>query len=102
MFYSAYANISRPCGSRIHHRHVCVTGGSLLWLVVVSSVITFGCYLSLVGSIGASRAAYATVVFPIFALAISTVLEGYSWSLLSVGGLALVIAGNLMMIRSRN
>lgn len=76
--------------------------GSLLWLVVVSSVITFGCYLSLVGSIGASRAAYATVVFPIFALAISTVLEGYSWSLLSVGGLALVIAGNLMMIRSRN
>lgn len=76
--------------------------GSLLWLVVVSSVITFGCYLSLVGSIGASRAAYATVVFPIFALAISTVLEGYGWSLLSVGGLALVIAGNLMMIRSRN
>lgn len=75
--------------------------GSLLWLVVVSSVITFGCYLSLIGSIGASRAAYATVVFPVFALAISTVLEGYGWSLMSVGGLALVVAGNLMMIRSR-
>lgn len=75
--------------------------GSLLWLVVVSSVITFGCYLSLVGRIGAGRAAYATVVFPIFALAISTVLEGYSWSVLSAAGLALVIAGNLMMVRSR-
>jgi len=39
--------------------------GSLLYLSVFGSVIAFGAYLSLVGNIGASNAAYATVAFHI-------------------------------------
>ena len=46
--------------------------GSLLWLTIVSTVLTFSCYLMLIGRIGASRAGYATVVFPVFALLLST------------------------------
>jgi len=76
--------------------------GSLAWLIVISSVMTFACYLSLIGRIGPGRAAYATVVFPIFALLISARYEGYEWGLLSLAGMGLVIIGNLMMIRSRD
>lgn len=76
--------------------------GSLAWLIVVSSVMTFACYLSLIGRIGPGRAAYATVVFPIFALLISARYEGYEWTLLSFAGMGLVVIGNLMMIRARD
>jgi drug/metabolite transporter (DMT)-like permease len=75
---------------------------SLAWLILVSSVMTFACYLSLVGRIGPGRAAYATVVFPIFALLISARYEGYEWSVAALAGLALVIIGNLIMIRARD
>jgi len=75
---------------------------SLAWLILISSVMTFACYLSLVGRIGPGRAAYATVVFPIFALLISARYEGYEWSVAALAGLALVIIGNLIMIRARD
>ena len=74
---------------------------SLAWLILVSSVMTFACYLSLVGRIGPGRAAYATVVFPIFALLISARYEGYEWSVAALAGLGLVIIGNLIMIGPR-
>jgi hypothetical protein len=38
------------------------------------------CYLTLLGSIGADRAAYASVVFPIVALGLSTLFEGFQWT----------------------
>jgi hypothetical protein len=41
------------------------------------------------------------VVFPVFALLISTGLENYHWTLLGIAGLGLVVAGNVIMIRAR-
>lgn len=76
--------------------------GSLAWLIVISSVMTFACYLSLIGRIGPGRAGYATIVFPIFALLISARYEGYEWTLASMAGMGLVVIGNLMMIRARD
>jgi len=73
----------------------------LIWLALVSSVMTFAAYLSLIGRIGASRTGYATVIFPVFALLISTVFESYAWSPLAFIGLALVICGNIIMLRAR-
>ncbi|MCA3877301.1 MAG: EamA family transporter [Burkholderia sp.] len=70
--------------------------GALVYLAVPGSVIGFTAYLTLVGRIGPERAAYCTVLFPIVALAVSTVLEGYQWSTLAVVGLLLVVAGNLV------
>ena len=37
--------------------------GSLFYLAVFGTVIAFGCYLKLIGKIGADRAAYATMLF---------------------------------------
>ncbi len=76
--------------------------GSLVWLVSISSVLAFASYLTLIGRIGPGRAGYATVIFPVFALLISTVYEDYVWAPLSFVGLALVMAGNVMMIRARD
>jgi drug/metabolite transporter (DMT)-like permease len=73
--------------------------GGLFWLAIISSVATFSSYLLLVGRIGPGRAGYATVVFPVFALLISSALEGYEWTLLSILGIALVAGGNVLILR---
>ena len=70
--------------------------GALAYLAVFGSVVGFTAYLMLVGRMGPERAAYCTVLFPIVALAVSTVFEGYHWTVLAVVGLVLVVAGNLV------
>ena len=71
---------------------------SLLYLALFGSVIAFGAYLTLLGRIGADRAAYATVLFPLVALAISTFVENYVWSGAAMLGVVLVLAGNLLIL----
>ena len=76
--------------------------GSLLYLAVFGSVIAFGSYLTLLGRIGADRAAYATVLFPVIALALSVLFEGLTlndW--LQFAGIALVLLGNVLVINLR-
>jgi drug/metabolite transporter (DMT)-like permease len=73
--------------------------GALFYLAVPGSVIAFTAYLVLVGRIGPDRAAYSTVLFPVVALSVSTVLEGYHWTLPAFGGVALVLGGNLLAFR---
>ena len=70
---------------------------ALVYLAVFGSVIGFLAYLSLVARIGPARAAYATVLFPIVALAISTVWEGYRWHWTGMLGVALALCGNLVL-----
>jgi drug/metabolite transporter (DMT)-like permease len=71
---------------------------SLLYLALFASVLAFGCYLTLLGRIGADRAAYAGVAFPIVALALSTVFEGFQWTVIAVVGVALVALGNVIVL----
>jgi len=71
--------------------------GALLYLAVPGSVIGFTAYLMLVGRIGAERAAYATVMFPLVALNVSVWLEDYHWTTPALLGVVLVLAGNLLV-----
>jgi drug/metabolite transporter (DMT)-like permease len=71
---------------------------SLFYLSLFGSVIAFGCYLALVGRIGADRAAYASIMFPIVALVLSTIFEGYRLSMLSGFGIISVLAGNALVL----
>ena len=75
--------------------------GSLLYLAVPGSILAFTVYLTLVERIGANKAAYATVMFPVVALTLSSVFEGYDWQTLSIIGLALVLLGNVVLLSSR-
>ncbi len=71
--------------------------GSLLYLALFGSVIAFVAYFTLVSHIGAGQAAYSTLLFPLVALAISTLYEGYVWHPSAVAGLLLILTGNLVM-----
>jgi len=71
---------------------------SLIYLAVFGSAIAFGAYLALIRIIGSARAAYTSVLFPIVALSISTIFEGYQWSTLAVAGIALICAGNWLAL----
>lgn len=72
--------------------------GSLLYLSIFGSIVAFGAYLTLVGRIGADRAAYATVLFPLVALVISSIYESFQWTPLALAGVALVLIGNVIVI----
>lgn len=73
--------------------------GSLLYLSVGASVLAFMAYLTLLRRLGAARAGYATVLFPIVALTVSTLIEGYAWTPLAVIGVVLALAGNVLALR---
>ncbi len=75
---------------------------SLLYLGIFGSAIAFGSYLVLIRKIGSARAAYTAVLFPVVALVISTIVEGYQWSTLAVIGVILTLGGNwLALTRTR-
>lgn len=73
--------------------------GALLYLAIPGSVIAFTAYLTLVGRLGPEKAAYATVLFPIVALNISALFEGYQWTAAGMLGLILVMAGNVLVFK---
>lgn len=73
---------------------------SLLFLALVSTVLAFWAYLNLLRSIGAARASYATVMFPVFALMLSSVLEDYSWTPMAFAGVLIALTGNLFVLSS--
>lgn len=75
---------------------------ALVYLAVIASIVGFSCYLTLIHRIGADRAAYATVLFPVVALGLSTFLEGYQWTPLAGAGVALVLLGNVLVLIRRN
>jgi drug/metabolite transporter (DMT)-like permease len=76
--------------------------GSLLYLALFGTAIAFGAYLSLLGRIGAAKAGYASILFPLVALALSTWVEGFVWHGTAVAGMALSLAGNVIILRRRS
>lgn len=72
--------------------------GSLAYLAIFASVIAFWCYLTLLGRIGPDRGAYAAVMFPVVALALSTAFEDFVWTWPALAGVALVLAGNVVAL----
>lgn len=71
---------------------------SLLYLSLAGTSLAFGLYLALIKRIGAARAAYTSVLFPVVALLVSTLFEGYRWSLPAAVGLAVLVAGNALAL----
>lgn len=76
--------------------------GSLLYLTVFGSIVAFGAYLTLLGRIGAHKAGYALVMFPVVALILSTIFEGLEIDATIVVGTLLVLAGNLFVLDTKS
>jgi drug/metabolite transporter (DMT)-like permease len=74
---------------------------SLAYLTVFGSIIAFGAYLTLLGRIGAHKAGYAMVMFPVVALLLSMAFEGLQLTTPMVLGTALVLIGNMFVLKTR-
>ena len=72
--------------------------GSLVWLVLLGSALVFAMYFILVERIGPERASYASVLFPLVALVISTFAEDYHWNWMALIGVPLAILGNALVL----
>jgi len=72
--------------------------GPMLYLTVFGSVVAFGCYMLLIGRIGADYAAYVMLLMPLVALILSTFFEAYQWSASAVFGVIVVLLGNLIIL----
>jgi drug/metabolite transporter (DMT)-like permease len=73
----------------------------IAWLGLAGSVVTFPLYFTLIQRMGAGRAAYTSVLIPVIAMLISTLLEGYRWSALAIVGASLAVAGMAIALRSK-
>lgn len=71
---------------------------TLLFLAVLGSVVAFGCYLTLLGRIGANKAGYSMVMIPIVALALSALFEGLELAPHIIVGVTLALAGNAVIL----
>jgi len=72
------------------------------YLALAGSVVTFPLYFKLVRDIGAGKAAYNGVAVVVLAMALSTLLEHYSWTPLAVSGAVLALAGLVVALRARS
>ncbi|MDA0706870.1 MAG: EamA family transporter [Proteobacteria bacterium] len=72
---------------------------SLAYLSLFGSVFAFGAYLTLLGRIGAHRAGYAMVLFPVVALILSTLFEGLRLDATLLIGTLLVLTGNVLVLK---
>ncbi len=75
---------------------------SLAYLTVFGSIIAFGSYLTLLGRIGAGKAGYAMVMFPVVAIAISIIFDEVTLSGQIIAGVSLVLLGNVLILRARS
>lgn len=74
--------------------------GATVFLAVPGSIIAFYSYITVIQTLGAEKAGYATVLFPVVALSVSTWLEGFEWTITAVLGAILAILGNYVLFRS--
>jgi len=73
----------------------------IAYLGIVGSALTFPLYSQLIRDWGPGPAAYNGVAVPVVAMILSTLFEGYQWSLLAGGGAALAMAGLLVALSGR-
>lgn len=71
---------------------------SLIYLSVFGSIVAFGAYLTLLGRIGAHKAGYAMVMFPVVALVLSFLFEGLEITVNVIAGITMVLIGNLVIL----
>ncbi|MES2337792.1 MAG: EamA family transporter [Pseudomonadota bacterium] len=73
----------------------------VLYLGVFASAIAFPLYFGVLRVIGPAKAAYSGVIVPVIAMLLSTLFEGYRWSLLAAGGAALAMVGLVIALSAR-
>jgi drug/metabolite transporter (DMT)-like permease len=71
---------------------------SLFFLAVFGTVIAFANYFVLLKNLGAEKASYAVVLFPVVAVCLSSVFEGFVWTDNVTIGFVMVLLGNFIVL----
>lgn len=71
------------------------------YLGLVASAFAFPLYFGVIRAIGPARAAYSSVLTPFLAMLLSTIFEGYRWSVPAAIGCVLALAGLVVALRAR-
>jgi drug/metabolite transporter (DMT)-like permease len=74
---------------------------SLLHLALIGSVVAFVLYYGLARRRGYATASYIAALTPLLAMAMSALFEGKKWGEAALGGVALVILGQVLLLRAR-
>jgi drug/metabolite transporter (DMT)-like permease len=72
-----------------------------LYLGLIGSALAFTLYFGVVRVIGPARSAYSSVLTPALAMLLSTIFEGYRWSLSAGFGVALALIGLIVALRAK-
>lgn len=101
MFYGAIltSTVALASGHEFNFDATFTYISSLAYLAIFGSVIAFGAYLTLLGRIGAHKAGYVTVMFPVVAVILSVAFEGMQLTGTIITGTALVLLGNLLILK---
>jgi drug/metabolite transporter (DMT)-like permease len=75
--------------------------GSLLYLSMAGSVIAFLLYFGLARRRGYGTAAYVSAMAPLLAMFVSSVMEHKSWGPIAFAAVALVLAGQVLLLRGK-
>ena len=73
----------------------------VLYLGLAASALAFTLYFRIIRTIGPAKAAYNSVIVPVIAMLLSTVFEGYRWSMLAVAGGVLAGVGLIIALTAR-
>lgn len=74
----------------------------VIYLALAGSTLTFPLYYGIIREVGAGQAAWSSVLIPVVAMLISTLLEGYIWTPLAIAGSVLVAIGLVLAVRGKN
>lgn len=101
MLYGAFCSlfIGLIFGENFSYPHSLSFSLSLLYLVVFGTMIAFWAYQTLVGTIGADRAAYSSIVSPTIAVALSAVFEDVQLTGLFLVGMMFCLLGNYLSLK---
>ena len=73
----------------------------VLYLGILGSAVAFTLYFGVIRVIGPAKAAYSGVATPVIAMLLSTLFEGYRWSLLAASGAVVAGIGLVIALRAR-
>ena len=71
---------------------------SLLYLAIFGTVIAFATYYILLNEMGPGKASYVIVLFPVVAVVLSSLFEGFVWTGYTFTGFVLVLLGNAVIL----
>lgn len=74
---------------------------SLIHLTLNGSVIAFLLYYGLARRRGYAMASYISALAPPLAMLVSSLMEDKTWGLLALGGIILVLAGQVLLLRAK-